>query len=145
MRAISRYRLQPEPDTGEERRSTLLREGRPIGKVPGVVLEAQFEARSGDLLFVSHDIPFEEQLDILLLDPDGRLLDRVSLYGAYVTGVFRAGGIIDDATLRFRFFGGNPFELHILPKLRWRLPFSDPAGVHRENRLRKQLDLRRVA
>jgi hypothetical protein len=142
MRASTRYALQPRPDTGGERTATLLRDGRPVGVVPGVVLDAQFEAAAGDLLFVTHDIPFEEQLEILLLDADGHQRDRISLFGAYTTGAYEAGAVIDENTLRFRFFGGAPWQVRILARPHWHLPLLDPRGVHRQARFRKQLDIR---
>lgn len=144
MRASTRYAIQPMPDTGAARTATLLRDGLPVGQVPGAVLEGQFESPAGDLLFLTHDIPFEEQLEILLLGADGRQCDRVSLYGAYATGSYRSGAVVDDRTLRFHFFGDAPWQVQILPQPRLRLPFSDPPGVHRQTGLRKLLDVRRL-
>lgn len=142
MQPATRYALHPAPDAGDERRSLLLRDGARVGEVPGAVLEAQYETPGGDVLFVTHDIPFEESLEIVLLDPRGGVLERVSLRAAYATGAFEAGPSGDPAALTFRFFGGPAWELRVLLRPVWRLPFSDPPGTYRQSVLRKRLDLR---
>ena len=132
MRAVSLFSLRPAPDVDAERTSSLWRDGQPTGTVvPGCVLEAQYAIDARALLFVTHDIPYEETLEILLLDVAGDVVDRASLFRAYVTGSFAAGRIIDDASVTFRFFGGPERMVRVLATRELRFPFSEPAGVHR--------------
>lgn len=145
MRETARYDLRPHPADGGERRAVLLVDGDEAGTVPGAVLEAQYQAGPEALLFLSHDIPFEEQLDILLLDAAARPLERVSLYSAYATGSFRPLALTGPDALSFRFFGGPPWQVRILPRARWRRPFSDPHGVHRARRFSTRIEVRPLA
>lgn len=144
MRETSRFNLSPLPADGGERQAILRADGAEVGLVPGAVLEAQYETAQGTLLFVTHEIPFEEQLDILLLDDAAHIAERVSLYGAYTTGAFEAEAIIGPDTLRFRFFGGPAWQARLLPQARWRWPFSDPPGVHRARTFSKRIEVRPV-
>jgi len=132
IQAVSRFSVRPAPDVDQERTSSLLRDGQPTGTVvPGCVLEAQYEIGSRALLFVTHDIPYEETLEILLLDAAGGIVDRASLSRSYVTGSFVAGEIIDDTSVTFRFFGGPERTVRVLANRELRLPFSEPPGTHR--------------
>src|SRR5690242_12795781 len=82
--------VTPGREAYEERRSRLLRRGEDTGAVvPGTVLEAQIALDRGWLLFTTHGIPFEEGLDITLLDGSCAAVDGAALFAAYATGTFR--------------------------------------------------------
>ncbi|HEY4171513.1 MAG TPA: hypothetical protein VGM42_00690 [Rhodopila sp.] len=130
IKVADSYSLRPI--AGEER-SVLLNYQSDTGLVvPGRVLEAQFTAASGSLLFITYDIPFEEQLDILLIRADAVIVDRASLRAALTTGSFRNPSISEPDTVCFDFFGGHRWRARILPRARFRVPIaSDAIGVHR--------------
>jgi hypothetical protein len=138
MKAIDIYTVEP---VGEAARSRLLNTGMPTTLiVPGRVLEAQFAAPAGVVLFITHDIPFEERLDILLVREDVSIADQVSLWGSLTTGNFRNVSISGPRSICFDFFGTQTWEVTLLPRATFRLPGRcDPAGVHRPAGLRRQL------
>lgn len=64
----------------------LLREGQPTGKkVPGYVLEAQYEHENYYLIVTSWDCPFEEAQTFLLLSYDLDVLSEKTIGAAYAT------------------------------------------------------------
>jgi hypothetical protein len=134
MRETHEYALRPLEQGEGEARSMLSRNGVETGLiVPGCVLEAQFACATGALLFITHDIPFEEQLDICLVE-GAVLKDRASLYGAYSTGDFRNVAIAGEDRVTFDFFGGHRWQARVFARPEWRLPgvtSREPAGVHR--------------
>jgi hypothetical protein len=85
------------------------------------------------LLFITHDIPYEERLEIVLLTPDGRIADRASLWGSLTTGNFRNARASGPDSIEFDFFGGHRWRARLLPRRSFRLPMRgwEPAGVHR--------------
>ncbi|MDE1165085.1 MAG: hypothetical protein PW845_06760 [Pseudomonas sp.] len=100
--------------------------------VDGVILEAAVECPKGFLLFVTDDVPFEETLNIHLLDAKGQLLDTARLGAAYTTGNFIDLALGEGHTLSFSFFGEKTWTVELLPQPGFRLPYlSEPAGVHR--------------
>ncbi len=134
MRAIRIWSLRCTADGTEGARSFLIRDGADTGiVVPGCILEAQYSARGETLLFITHDIPFEECLEIILLTDSGTIADRASLSGAYATGNFRDAKPSGPDTIEFEFFGGHCWRVRLLPRPSFRLPMfsSEPAGVHR--------------
>lgn len=125
------------PD-GEAPRSEVVIAGRRTGwQVPGAVLEAALRCNGRLLLFMTHDVPFEESLSLHLVDGEGTVLDSVWLGGLDATGVF-SGLVIESAdTARFRFFGDTDWRVQVSEQPRWRWPwFSDPRGVYRRLRWR---------
>ena len=97
--------------------------------VPGTVLEAQFELddAQGWLLLLTADRPYEETLYAVLLDRDGREIERLELGEPYTPGVLSDVEIVAPTVLRFRFFSGLVHELEIHPR---------PRGLLRRRRLR---------
>jgi hypothetical protein len=120
------------PIEGEARSALLNRRTETGLIVPGRVLEAQFTAASDTLLFITYDIPFEEQLDILLIRADAIIADRASLRGALTTGSFRNVSISEPDTVWFDFFGRRQWRVRVLPRATFRVPIVGNAiGVHR--------------
>ena len=99
----------------------------------GTVLEAQLETGGRYLLFITHDTPYEEQLDILLLDRSFRQLDLAWLSWSGTTGGFRNLNIESDTSVVFDFFGERPWWVRVFEKPAFRLPLlSEPLGLHRK-------------
>jgi hypothetical protein len=128
--------VTPGREAYEDRRSRLLRGGADTGTVvPGIVLEAQIALDRGWLLFTTHGIPFEEGLDITLLDGASKIVDGAALFGAYATGTFKNLVLATDDTVVFDFFGPHSWRVRLFGKPQFRLPMPwlvEPPGVHRK-------------
>jgi len=127
--------VTPGREAYEDRRSRLMRRGEDTGAVvPGTVLEAQIALDRGWLLFTTHGIPFEEGLDITLLDGSCKVVDNAALFAAYATGTFRNLVLATDDTVIFDFFGPRSWRVRLFRKPQFRLPVPwlvEPPGVHR--------------
>jgi hypothetical protein len=113
--------------------SRLLFKGAETGlQVPGAVLEAAMEKDSGWLLFLTHDVPFEEGLEICLLNASFQLLDRATLAAPNVTAEFKDLVIAGERIVEFRFLGSRTWTLTLLESAGFRIPLiSEPLGVVR--------------
>ena len=128
----------------ETPRSNLLFDAALTGTtVPGVVLEAQY--RFGDLylLLTTENIPYEEALHVLLLDQRFNVLDHVELSHPYASGVLSDLQQAGDGRLQFSLFGGDRWELAVLPAPRRLTTDETPTGVRA--RLRRRLAARWLA
>lgn len=127
IRAVTASTPEAEPT------SEIIVAGVPTGKVVGgAVLETALRWREYVLLFLTHDIPFEEMLSVYLLDKNLNVVDSDHMYSIYSTGVFSNLDLSQSDTVRFRFFGGIGWTLKLLPEKTFVLPFiSDPTGVWR--------------
>jgi hypothetical protein len=100
--------------------------------IEGATLEAAVEWNSYYLLFTTDDVPYEEMLRIVLLDPTLEVLDSALIGSPYSTGSFSSLELLEPDTVKFRFIGGSPWEVQLLSTRALRLPFfSEPRGVHR--------------
>jgi len=128
--------VTPGREAYEDRRSRLMRHGQDTGTVvPGLVLEAQIALDRGWLLFTTHGIPFEEGLDITLLDGSCKIADGAALFAAYATGTFRNLVLAADDTVVFDFFGPRSWRVRLFGRPHFRLPVPwlvEPPGVHRK-------------
>jgi hypothetical protein len=108
-------------------------QGRDTGRdLPAAVLEAALEVDGEWLLFLTHDVPFEETLGIFLLGSNFDVLDRVALMAPNATGAFKSLRILSDRRVRFNFLGEQGWELELMKKPAFRLPLvSEPLGVVR--------------
>lgn len=115
-------------------RSEVLVDGRPTGTIlNGEVFEAAVRIGDRTLIFLTDDVPFEEGLNIALLDAGHRLLDSAAMSVMYGTGLFSDLNFEPPDSVRFRFFGSEECRLRVLPAPRLRWPFlSEPAGVSRK-------------
>jgi hypothetical protein len=66
-------------------------------------LEASLKADNEWLLFLTHDIPFEEGLEICALGSNFEVLDRATLMAPNATGGFEDLQILSEQRVRFRF------------------------------------------
>ncbi|HVJ50986.1 MAG TPA: hypothetical protein VM689_00895 [Aliidongia sp.] len=144
MTPSTRFALEPlaGDETAEAR---LVADGRQTAvTLPGRCLEAQYALERGEfLLFLTHDVPYEEGLEICLLGSDLRLIDRITIVWPYATGHFREPAIRSKHSLSFRFMGDHRWVVEVLSSPRLHLPFlSDPRGAWRPFRLWTRLILR---
>jgi hypothetical protein len=113
--------------------------------IPGAVLEAQFAWPGGILVFTTQDAPFEEQLDLVMLAPDLRVLDRATLAAAYATGALRAAEPAGEDRVSFSFFGRDRWLAICQRAPVWRLGWPRPPGLRRASGLRRWLTVERPA
>ena len=145
LHAVDLFSLSPASPLGGCARSLLIKGTKSCRlTVPGCVLEGQFRTEDGRfVLFLTHDAPSREQLEILLLDRDCRIEEQLRLSKADRPGALAdlrlaSGG--EAAT--FRFFAGRTFRLEVLhdPQLILSLP-SLPPGARRPFSWRRSLVL----
>jgi len=117
----------------------LIIQGKPTGyRIDGCILEAALQCDTGYLVFLTEDCPFEESLDIHLVDFSGDLKDSVRIGGMYTTGTFGNLQVQQPNKVTFEFIGktahkkGTTWVVELLPSPSWRLPiFSDTLGAQR--------------
>lgn len=101
--------------------------------VAGSCFEAAVEGEGFYLLFLTDNNPFEDFLNIHMLDRQGKVIDSCALGAPYSTGSFSllpVGGAKQGVA--FRFIGDTVWHLETFPERRFRLPFvSEPFGVWR--------------
>jgi hypothetical protein len=121
----------PTPDAAPM--SEIVVAGVPTGIiVAGAVFEAALRWKEYVLLFLTDDVPFEDTLNIYLLDANLNGVDSARMYSIYSTGVFSDLDLTQPDTVRFRFFGGIVWTLKLYPEKKFALPVvSNPRGVHR--------------
>jgi len=108
--------------------------GEPTGcRVSGAVLEASVQIDDHFILFLTDDVPYEEMLNIYFLNDQFSVLDSVVIGSIYSTGSFSDLQLIGPTELQFRFIGETDWQLHLLPRPEFILPFiSEPNGVRRK-------------
>ena len=138
--------LHVHADSSQGARSEVLIRGQRSGTlVPGSVLEAALRTDSGWLLFLTHDVPYEEMLSIYLLSDAGGLLDSATIGGPYASGSFRGLRTEPPATVHFNFIDNADWHLRVLDRPRLTLPWwPDARGVWRGGRLRRSFVIGRA-
>ncbi|MBV7538994.1 hypothetical protein KW842_24805 [Duganella sp. sic0402] len=107
------------------------------GKATGVILQgAVFEAalkwHDYTLLFLTNDVPFEDTLNIYLLDRDLNVADYARMYFMYATGIFSDLDLTEADTVRFNFLGEKRWILKLFSQKRFFVPVASSAlEVHR--------------
>ncbi|MGV7210122.1 hypothetical protein ACLB1G_19965 [Oxalobacteraceae bacterium A2-2] len=121
----------PTPDKAPT--SEIVITGIPSGTiVDGAVLEAALKWNDYVLLFLSDDCPFEETLNIYLLDTNLQVADLARMYHIYTAAAFSDLDLSLPDTVRFRFFGETVWTLTLFADKKFMLPIvSAPTGVHR--------------
>ncbi|WP_373991259.1 hypothetical protein [Duganella sp. BuS-21] len=98
----------------------------------GAVLEAALTWKEYVLLFLTNDVPFEDTLNIYLLDRHLNVADYARMYFMYSTGIFSHLDLTEDDTVRFEFLGEMTWTLKLFPEKKFAIPIvSAPLGVHR--------------
>lgn len=107
--------------------------GEGTGKVlQGAVFETALRWHDYTLLFVTDNVPFEDTLNIYLLDRHLNVADYARMYFIYATGIFSDIDLEEDDTVRFDFLGEKRWVLKLFSKKKFFIPvLSDTFGVHR--------------
>jgi hypothetical protein len=118
-------------------------DGAPTGTlIQGAVLAAALRWQEFVLLFVTDDVPFEEGLNIYLLDQQLNVADYARMYFMYSTGVFSDLDLTEDDTVRFHFLGDKVWTLRLFARKKLALPIiSAVLGVHRPWRFTRRFRL----
>lgn len=113
--------------------SEIIARGVPTGKiVDGAIFEAALRWNEYLLLFLTDDAPFEDGLNIYLLDMRLDIVDSAQMCFMYSTGIFSDLDLTLTDTVRFRFFGEIVWTLTLFPEKKFAFPIiSDPIGVSR--------------
>jgi hypothetical protein len=120
-------------------RSEIMLNAKATGQqVDGVLLEAAVECGGRYLLFLTDDVPAEDQLSIHLVDAHGRLLDSARIGGMYTTGSFSGLRLCDRDAVEFRFIGDTDWRIEVFDAPRLQVSFvQEPRGVARPWGLRR--------
>ncbi|WP_353619165.1 hypothetical protein [Paracidovorax cattleyae] len=89
------------------------------------MLEAQFEAADGYLVFTTENTPHEEALHVHWIARDWRVLDAVELSAPYTPAIFANAVLAASRTVRFTFFDDGRLwsvEVALAPRMQWRGP-----------------------
>jgi len=80
----------------------------------GLDLEKQFQIDDKyHLLFLTYDCPFEERLNIYLLDNTFKILDKIAVFNIYTSGILTNVKPISEYIIEFDFYTGIKHQLHI--------------------------------
>ena len=147
MREAPEISLRPLPGSeDDEPRSEVLVDRRATGSViAGCVLEAAVRCEPGWLLLVTNDTPYEEFLNIHLLDEStAQPLDSARIGGPNSTGTFSNLKLEPPSTVHFRFIDEADWSVRVLPRAKRALPlWPDARGVWRGSRLTRHFEVRR--
>lgn len=121
---VAAARREPEP------RIELLRRDTGVALIlPAAALLAQYRVPSSDILLIlDEDVPFEEQLHLVLVRGVD-VLDHLSIGAPYASGAYREVDT-DGDVLRFCFAGDEVLALTARAEGR-RMPERLPSGVRR--------------
>lgn len=140
MRLAHEISIRPVAVSADEPvRSEVVLSTDPTGQqVDGAVLEAAVECGGRYLLFLTDDVPAEDQLSIHLVDAQGRLLDSARIGGMYTTGSFSGLTLREPDAVEFRFIGDADWRVEVFDAARLQMSFiQEPRGVSRPWALRR--------
>jgi hypothetical protein len=118
MQLITRYSLESHP--GEYKTwppdSRLIIDGHASEyRIPGYVIEAQYESPLGILLITSYDCMFEESNDFILLDERHRCIATTGLGGPYLSFLLNAHWPVNSRTIALHYYNDLFYTLEIEP------------------------------
>ncbi|BBA35638.1 uncharacterized protein sS8_3701 [Methylocaldum marinum] len=131
-------KLVSESTETESPKSQVLVNGEAVDSfIDGATFEACIQYEEFYLVFTTNDCPYEESLNISLLDKQYHVLDHAVLVWPYSTGKFRLLDIVQPNLVTFEFFGETTWKVELYPHKRLITPFfSEPRGVWRKFKLR---------
>lgn len=88
-------------------------------RVPGYVIDAQYDTPLGTLLATSFDCPFEDSNAFVLLDGDHRILARREIGTPYASWLLDTHWPESDTTLVLHYYAATFFRLQLLEPTRW--------------------------
>jgi hypothetical protein len=85
-------------------------------RVPGYVVEAQYETSLGDVLVTSYDCPFEEASVFVLLDRSYAIVSRAKLVVPYGSFLLHAHWPMDASTVGLHYYGDMFYTLRVVAR-----------------------------
>lgn len=155
MKKIESFTLEKHEGAYElwPRRTRLFFDGVYTGaKIPGFIIEAQYECDDGYLLITSQDCPFEESNDFILLSPSFHSIAHKDLGVPYDSYLLHAHWPITENSIRLHYYENVLMTLSIqkswsifgrksqLALKRFRNPESDPQATASLNDLKQRLE-----
>lgn len=155
MKKIGSFTLEKHEGVYEHwpRRTRLFFDGVDTGtKIPGFIIEAQYECDHGYLLITSQDCPFEESNDFTLLSPSFHSIAHNDLGAPYDSYLLHAHWPITENSIRLHYYENVFMTLSIqkswsifgrkskLVLKRFRNPERDQQATASLNDLKKQLE-----
>lgn len=122
MQPIARFALESHAGPYEDwpLTSRLIVDGVPVEpRVPGYVIDAQYDTPFGTLLVTSFDCLFEESNCFLLLDETLRIVAKKELAAPYGSWLLDAHWPETSGALVLHYQVGVFFRLDVLPPRRW--------------------------
>jgi hypothetical protein len=105
--------------------------------LPGVSLEKQVLYMENWFLFITHDCPYEERLDIIALNRCFKIIDSSTTEWITAGGFFENIFVDSPNSFVFDFIGNKPWRVEFFDHPRFLMPcFSEPRGVWRSLRRR---------
>jgi hypothetical protein len=144
MRLRNEFALRPTaPDPDGRRRSQVLLSGSEIPvHVVGEDLGAVVELTGKLVLFVLYGDPYEESLQIYVVDDSYRILDRAVLGAMGASGSLRDIRLEPPAMISFSFFGDRRWQLYVFNRPHLSVPIpSLGIGIWRPTQLRRWFKL----
>ena len=116
MKKISEFGLDKHSGPYDSRplTSRFYRNGEATGtKLPGYVIEAQYQAGERFLIVTSWKCPFEEANDFVLLSETLKVLSKKSLGAMYETWLLKKHYPVSESELVFEYYDGGEYKLEI--------------------------------
>lgn len=103
------------------------------GKIfQGAVFEAALKWNNYTLIFLTDGVPFEDALNIYLLDENLNVTDYARMYFMYSTGIFSDVDLTEADTVHFHFLGEKRWTLKLFNEGKFYIPIlSGTLGVFR--------------
>lgn len=125
-------------------KSQLVIDGKEVDSfIEGAVLEACVKHGRSYLIFTTNDCPYEESLNIYLLNQSYEILDNAVLIWPYNTGLFKILDITQSNLVDFKFFEDKIWQVELFSHKSILIPYiSEPCGVWRTFRLKHHFKIR---
>ncbi|WP_221801941.1 hypothetical protein [Oceanobacter mangrovi] len=114
--------------------------------VSGAFVEACIQCSEFVLVFTTNNCPFEETLNITLVDYGNSVLDSASLFWPYSTGAFAISGLVEPNKVIFEFLGDKQWQIEVLDNPAIYIPLlSEPSGSWRQFKFKRHFRISQLA
>lgn len=114
-------------------------------EIEGADVECCIEVNNDYLVFTTNDCPYEETLNITLINNTNQVVDQASIFWPYGTGSFKLEQINAPNKVVFQFFAEKLWQVEIFEGKKLVLPFiSEPTSVWRKLKLNHRFKVSEV-
>ena len=115
-------------------------------EIEGADVETCIAINDDYLVFTTNDCPYEETLNITLINSANQILDQASIFWPYGTGSFNFERLIEPNKVVFQFFAEKLWQVELFEDKKLVLPFiSEPTGVWRKLKLSHRFKVSEIA